>query len=100
MCIRDRNYPVLLTLDPLADAIAAGNTAVLKPSAYSPHTAAVLESIAAECFRPEYVAVITGGRQENACLLDVYKRQVTINVVDDATNETFKTIKYPEALED
>ena len=45
------NYPVLLTLDPLADAIAAGNTAVLKPSAYSPHTAAVLESIAAECFR-------------------------------------------------
>ena len=64
------NYPVLLTLDPLADAIAAGNTAVLKPSAYSPHTAAVLESIAAECFPPEYVAVITGGRQENACLLN------------------------------
>lgn len=29
------NYPILLTLDPLADAIAAGNTVVLKPSAYS-----------------------------------------------------------------
>lgn len=64
------NYPVLLTLDPLTNAIAAGNTAVLKPSAYSPHTAAVLESITAECFPPEYVAVITGGRQENACLLN------------------------------
>lgn len=31
---------------------------------------------------------------------DVDKLSVTINVVDDATNETFKTIKYPEALED
>ena len=30
------NYPVLLTLEPLAAAIAAGNTAVVKPSAYSP----------------------------------------------------------------
>ncbi|MDO5324055.1 MAG: aldehyde dehydrogenase family protein, partial [Clostridia bacterium] len=30
------NYPLLLTLDPLVDAIAAGNTAVVKPSAYSP----------------------------------------------------------------
>ena len=28
------NYPLLLTLDPLADAIAAGNTAIVKPSAY------------------------------------------------------------------
>ena len=64
------NYPVLLTMDPLADAIAAGNTVVLKPSAYSPHTSAVLASVIAECFPPEYVAVITGGRQENACLLN------------------------------
>ena len=30
------NYPVLLTLDPLIDAIAAGNTAIVKPSAYAP----------------------------------------------------------------
>lgn len=30
------NYPFLLTIDPLADAIAAGNTAIVKPSAYSP----------------------------------------------------------------
>ena len=32
------NYPFLLTLDPLTDAIAAGNTVILKPSAYSPAT--------------------------------------------------------------
>ena len=63
------NYPVLLTLDPLIDAIAAGNTAVVKPSAYAPATAAVLKNILEECFPTEYVAVITGGRAENQALL-------------------------------
>ena len=63
------NYPILLTLDPIVDAIAAGNTAVVKPSAYSPATAKVVKNIISECFTPEYVAVITGGRQENAALL-------------------------------
>lgn len=63
------NYPLMLTLDPLVDAIAAGNTAVVKPSAYSPHTSAVLQTILSECFAPNYVAVITGGRMENSCLL-------------------------------
>lgn len=63
------NYPFLLTIDPLADAIAAGNTAIVKPSAYSPATSAIIEKIIAECFPPEYVAVVTGGRKENASLL-------------------------------
>ena len=36
------NYPFMLTLSPLVDALAAGNTAVVKPSAYSPHTSEVL----------------------------------------------------------
>ena len=64
------NYPFLLTMDPLADAIAAGNTVILKPSAYSPATSGVVEKIVRECFSPEYVAVVTGGRAENAALLD------------------------------
>ena len=64
------NYPFLLTMDPLADAIAAGNTAIVKPSAYSPATSAVVERIITECFPPEYVAVVTGGRKENAKLLE------------------------------
>lgn len=64
------NYPFLLTIDPLADAIAAGNTAIVKPSAYSPATSAVIEKIVGECFPSEYVAVVTGGRKENAELLD------------------------------
>lgn len=63
------NYPFLLTLEPLVDAIAAGNTAIVKPSAYSPATAAVVRSIIEACFAPEYVAVITGGRAENTALL-------------------------------
>ena len=63
------NYPVLLTLDPLIDAIAAGNTAVVKPSAYAPCTSEVLQQLLKECFASEYVAVVTGGRAENHALL-------------------------------
>lgn len=63
------NYPVLLTLEPLIDALAAGNTVVVKPSAYSPCTSAVIETILQETFPSEYVKMITGGRQENQDLL-------------------------------
>ena len=64
------NYPFLLTIDPLASAIAAGNTAIVKPSAYSPATSKIVEKIVAECFAPEFIAVVTGGRAENSALLD------------------------------
>lgn len=64
------NYPFLLTIDPLADSIAAGNTAIVKPSAYSPATSKIIEKIITECFAPEYVAVVTGGRAENQALLE------------------------------
>ncbi len=64
------NYPILLTIDPLADAIAAGNTVILKPSAYSPNTSRAIENVISSAFPPEYVAVVTGGREENSCLLD------------------------------
>ncbi|HJC15555.1 MAG TPA: aldehyde dehydrogenase [Candidatus Fusicatenibacter intestinigallinarum] len=64
------NYPFLLTIDPLADAIAAGNTAVIKPSAYSPCTSRAIRTMIRECFPEEYVAVVTGGRAENTCLLN------------------------------
>lgn len=63
------NYPFLLTIDPLVDAIAAGNTVILKPSAYSPYTSALIQKMISECFPDSYVAVVTGGRAENACLL-------------------------------
>ncbi len=63
------NYPFLLTIDPLANAIAAGNTSIVKPSAYSPATTEVIRQILTSCFTEEFVAVVTGGRAENACLL-------------------------------
>lgn len=64
------NYPFLLALNPLIDAIAAGNTVVLKPSAYSPFTSQVIQSIISQCFEEKHAAVVTGGRAENACLLN------------------------------
>ena len=42
------NYPLLLTIDPLAAAIAAGNTAVIKPSAYAPETSKLLAQMIVE----------------------------------------------------
>ena len=64
------NYPFLLTLDPLVDSLAAGNTAILKPAAYAPATAQIVRELIESTFPREYVAVVTGGRAENACLLD------------------------------
>jgi len=63
------NYPFLLTIDPLATAISAGNTAIVKPSAYSPRTSALIKKMIEECFEEDFIAVVTGGREENACLL-------------------------------
>ncbi len=64
------NYPVLLTLEPLIGAIAAGNCCILKPSAYSPATSKVMKEIIEAIFPSEYVAVVEGGRTENTALLD------------------------------
>ena len=64
------NYPFMLTMEPLVDAIAAGNTAIVKPSAYSPYTSEIIRKIIEKCFEKEYVSVVTGGRAENTCLLN------------------------------
>ncbi len=64
------NYPVLLCLEPLAGAIAAGNCCILKPSAYSPATSAVIKKLISETFPEGYIAVVEGGRAENTQLLE------------------------------
>ncbi len=64
------NYPFLLAMDPVVDAVAAGNTVVLKPSAYSPATSEIVKTIIEAVFPSEYVAVVMGGRKENQALLD------------------------------
>ena len=64
------NYPVQLCLAPLVGAISAGCTAVIKPSAYAPATSAVIARMLGEQFSDEYIAVVEGGRAENASLLE------------------------------
>lgn len=64
------NYPFMLTMEPLIGAIAAGNCAVVKPSAYAPATSAVIRRILRACFPEEYIFVVEGGRAENQALLD------------------------------
>lgn len=64
------NYPVNLTLTPLVGAIAAGNCAILKPSNYTPATAQCIANLISSTFSPEYISVVTGGREENTALLD------------------------------
>lgn len=63
------NYPFFLSMDPLIDAVAAGNTVVLKPSAYSKYTSRILRKVAMDTFDSEYITVIEGGREENSFLL-------------------------------
>ena len=62
------NYPVQLLLSPLVGAIAAGCTAILKPSPYVPAVSRVLEQFIADTFREEHVAVVQGNREVNAKL--------------------------------
>lgn len=64
------NYPVNLTLAPLIGAMASGNCAIIKPSNYSPATSEILKNIIEQNFSPNYISVITGGREENATLLE------------------------------
>lgn len=66
------NYPFLLSLDPLIEAVAAGNTVILKPSAYAGATSALLEKLIGQYFESEYIAVVTGGREENTALLEAH----------------------------
>ena len=63
------NYPVQLVLNPLVGAIAAGCTAVIKPSPYVEHVAEVLERLIYETFDKEYITVVQGHRDVNTELL-------------------------------
>ncbi|MGY0504298.1 coniferyl aldehyde dehydrogenase [Luteimonas sp. e5] len=60
------NYPLLLTLSPLANALAAGNHAMIKPSEHAPATAALLERMLDEAFAAEEVAVCPGDAKVSA----------------------------------
>ena len=57
------NYPFQLCLEPLVFAIAAGNRALVKPSEFTPHTAALVKSILSEVFDDSWVAVVNGASE-------------------------------------
>jgi aldehyde dehydrogenase (NAD+) len=54
------NYPINLTLAPLVSAVAAGNTAILKPSELTPHMSALIAKIVGEVFSEDEVAIFQG----------------------------------------
>lgn len=64
------NYPFQLAIAPLIGAIAAGNTAVMKPSELTPKTSAVLARLVKEHFPEEYITVIEGGVETSQALLE------------------------------
>ena len=63
------NYPFLLSLDPLVEAIASGNTVIIKTSEYSPYTNEIVKEIIEDVFCPKYATVIFGGIIENQTLI-------------------------------
>lgn len=60
------NYPFLLAVGPMISAIAAGNCVTLKPSEYTPATAAVLEKMLDVCFEGRFCRTVTGGAEVSA----------------------------------
>ncbi len=64
------NYPVQLLFAPLVPALAAGNTAVLKPSEVTPTVAALIDELVPMYFDANTVAVVTGAVEETTALLE------------------------------
>ena len=64
------NFPINLTFGPLVSAIAAGNSAILKPSEMTPHASACMKSIVSDLFDESEVAVIEGDGSVAAALLE------------------------------
>ncbi|WP_067862521.1 aldehyde dehydrogenase family protein [Nocardia shimofusensis] len=64
------NFPLLLTVQPLASALAAGNTVVLKPSDLANATGALLARLLPRYVDPEAVRVVLGDGKVNRVLLE------------------------------
>ncbi|MBW3093586.1 aldehyde dehydrogenase family protein [Bifidobacterium sp. 82T10] len=64
------NYPVLLSLEPMVDAIAAGNCVCLKPSELSPATSRLLARLVPRYLDARAFAVVEGGAAETGALLE------------------------------
>jgi aldehyde dehydrogenase (NAD+) len=63
------NYPLDLCMSPLIGAVAAGNTVIIKPSEYTPHTSSLVREILSRVFDNNYVNVQLGGIETSQALL-------------------------------
>lgn len=64
------NYPFQLVIEPLIGAIAAGNTAIIKPSELTPHVSAVIQEMIRSVFPQDYIEVVIGGKEVVESLID------------------------------
>lgn len=64
------NYPFQLIIEPLVGAIAAGNTAVLKPSEMTPNVERVIKEMIEDTFDEQYIRCVTGGIETNTSLIN------------------------------
>jgi aldehyde dehydrogenase (NAD+) len=65
------NYPFFLVFSPLVSAIAAGNTAIVKPSEMCPHTANIMEELIRKHFNPNEVFLVQGDVETTTQLLQL-----------------------------
>lgn len=65
------NYPFQLLISPLVGALAAGNTAILKPSEVAPSTSKLVARLVKENFSEQYITVVEGAVEETQALLDL-----------------------------
>lgn len=63
------NYPWQLAISPLIGALAAGNTAIIKPSELTPNVSGVISSLIKDTFSDQYVTVVEGGPDTSTSLL-------------------------------
>lgn len=63
------NYPVLLSISPIAGAIAGGNNVVFKPSELTPNLAQALTEVLPRYLSPTVLKIVNGGVEETTELL-------------------------------
>lgn len=88
------NYPFQLVFEPLIGAIAAGNTAIIKPSELTPNVARVIKRLINEAFDANYIEVIEGGIEETQTLI-----QLPFDYVFFTGSENVGKIVYQAASE-
>jgi aldehyde dehydrogenase (NAD+) len=65
------NFPVNLCFGPLISCLAAGNTAVIKPSELTPHTSKLIADLVSEFFDEDLVTVFQGDQEVSTQLLSL-----------------------------